>query len=418
MSSSFSPIDPATISALNAGGERALEQIFREHYPWLLERGLERLKGERAATPRLIAATVRELWEERDGFHTSAEIEAFFNEELRHRARAVRARLAAVHRFEKAEGVHVAPPTEPPTADQLWGEIAAALHTPTVDPATAAKRRRQQSSHDLAEHITTATKRRAWKGKAIIAGVATVVALGGLLWMNQRSRATVINELLGSAEAQNVTTRAGQIGTVALNDSSTAQVGPETRMVIVPGFGADYRTLSVSGTASFTVVRDGEQAFEARLGDVTVRSDGGAFAVRDFGDEAYRLVRATDGALKLRVGTAEQTLESGTTLYVGRDGVARAATEDEASQGFAWTEGRLVLRNSNVADAAQKLWRWYGLDVSVPDSVAGERVLAISVPLESSQAAIAAIEGGGAVRFGWVDGRMVFQSLPPVRARR
>jgi len=418
MSSSFSLIDPATISALNAGGERALEQIFREHYPWLLERALERLKGERAAAPRLIAATVRELWEERDGFHTSAEVEAFFNEELRHRARAVRARLAAVHRFEKAEGVQVAPPTEPPTADQLWGEIAAALHTPTVDPATAAKRRRQQSSHDLAEHISTVTKRGAWKGAAIIAGVATFVALGGLWYMNQRSRATVINELLGSAEAQNVTTRAGQIGRVALNDSSTAQVGPETRMVIVPGFGADYRTLSVSGTASFAVASGQGQAFEARVGDVAVRSSGGAFAIRDFGDEAYRIVRATDGDLSVRIGSAEQSLASGSTLFIGRDGVSRPATEDEALQAFAWTDGRLVLRNSNVAVAAQSLWRWYGLDVAVPDSASGERLLSLSVPLESSQAAIAAIEGGGAVRFGWVDGKMVFQSAPPAGARR
>src|SRR5690606_30928526 len=101
MSATFAPIDQATISALNAGGERALEQIFREHYDWILERAYERLKGENAAAPKLIVNTVRELWEERDGFHSSAEIEAFFNEEFRHRSRAIRARMTAVHRFEK-----------------------------------------------------------------------------------------------------------------------------------------------------------------------------------------------------------------------------------------------------------------------------------------------------------------------------
>lgn len=95
MTASFPPIDPATISGLNAGEDRALEQIFRAHYPALLERAIERLSDEPASAPRLVAAAVRELWEEREGFHTSAEIEAFFNEELRQRARALRARLGA-----------------------------------------------------------------------------------------------------------------------------------------------------------------------------------------------------------------------------------------------------------------------------------------------------------------------------------
>lgn len=417
MTSSFSPIDSATITSLNAGEERALEQVFREHYPWILERALERLKGERAAAPRLISATVRELWEERDGFHSSAEIEAFFNEELRHRARAIRARLAAVHRFEKAEGVEVSTPAEPPTADQLWAEIAAVLHQPVVDPATAAKRRRQHSSHEVAEHISTVTQRGAWKGAAIIAGIAGVVALGGAWYMTQRSRAAVVNELLGSAEAQNVTTRAGQLGSLTLGDQSGARVGPESRIVIVPGFGNAYRTLTVSGTAAFTVAAEGGQTFEARIGDVVVRADAGAFAVRDYGDESYRLVRATEGDLTVRANGRDERVESGTVLFLGRDGTVRPATEDEALQGFAWTDGRLVLQNSTVGDAASMLWRWFGLDVTVPDSAVAARALSISVPLESSQAAISAVEGGGGVRFAWVDGQMVFQAAPASRAR-
>lgn len=418
MSSSFTPIDPATISALNAGGERALEQIFREHYPWLIERALERLKGERAAAPRLIAATVRELWEERDGFHTSAEIEAFFNEELRHRARAARARLAAVHRFEKAEGVAVPPPAEPPSADQLWGEIAAELHKPAVDPATAAKRRREHTSHEVAEHINTVTGRANWKAPVIIIVAATIVALVGSWVVTQKSRASVINELLGSAEAQNIVTRPGQTGNMTLAENSTAQLAPETRLVIVPEFGRSYRTLTVSGAASFTVAPGVDQAFEARIGDVVVRSAGGQFSVRDYGDELYRLVKVTEGRATVAAGSESRSLEAGESVLIERGGGMRAPTEDESLQALAWTEGRLVLRDTTLAAAAASLYRWYGIDASIPDSATGERRLAgLSVPLESSQAAIAAIEGGGNVRFAWVDGKMVFQS-PTTRARR
>jgi ferric-dicitrate binding protein FerR (iron transport regulator) len=418
MSSSFTPIDPATISALNAGGERALEQIFREHYPWLIERALERLKGERAAAPRLIAATVRELWEERDGFHTSAEIEAFFNEELRHRARAVRARLAAVHRFEKNEGVAVPPPAEPPTADQLWGEIAAELHKPAVDPVTAAKRRREHTSHEVAEHINTVTGRANWKTPVIIIVAATIVALIGSWVVTQKSRASVINELLGSAEAQNIVTRPGQSGNMTLAENSTAQLAPETRLVIVPEFGRAYRTLTVSGAAMFNVAAGVGQPFEARIGDAVVRSEGGRFSVRDYADENFKFVQVSEGSATVASLGESRTVNAGESILIDRAGAMRAPTEDESLQALAWTEGRLVLRNTTLGAAAASLYRWYGIDASVPDSATAEVAIAgLAVPLESSQAAIAAIEGGGNVRFAWVDGRMVFQA-PTTRARR
>lgn len=409
MSATFAPIDQATISALNAGGERALEQIFREHYDWILERAYERLKGENAAAPKLIVNTVRELWEERDGFHSSAEIEAFFNEEFRHRSRAIRARMTAVHRFEKAEGVHVAPPASPPTADQVWNEIATELHRPVVDPVTAAKRRRENRSHDVAEHIQTVTQRAAWKTPVIIVAVAAVVALATAWWYGQKSRADVINQMLGSAEAMQVNTRAGQLGSATLADNSTARLGPETRLVIVDRFGGNYRTLSVSGTAAFEVSSGNANEFEARLGDVSVFSSGGAFSVRDYADEMVRTVRAESGALRLEVGGNSRTLAEGSAVTIDRSGTVTEVDAATAERELAWTGGRLVLRNVTVADAMQALWRWYGMDASVTDDAAAGRSVSIDVPLDSRQAAISALEGAAQLRFSYVDGKMTFQ---------
>lgn len=417
MSSTFAPIDAATISALNAGGERALEQIFREHYPWILEKALERLKGENAAAPRLIAATVREFWDERDGFHSSAEVEAFFNEELRHRARAIRARMTAVHRFEKAEGVHVPPPAAPPTADQLWAEIAADLHKPQVDAATAAKRRREHRSHEVAEHIQTVTERANWKTPVIVAVVAAVVALGGTFVMNKKSRADVINQMLGSVDARQVSTRAGQLGAVTLADNSTARVGPETRLTIVDQFGSDYRTLTVSGSAVFNVTTGNRNEFEARLGDVTVTSNGGAFTVRDYADETTRYVRADEGTLRVNVGGNVRTLNAGESLAIDRTGGVVTPEAAVIEQELSWTANRMVIRDVPLGDAVQRLWRWYGMDIVLADSTAASRSISLDVPLESSQAAIAAIEGAAQVRFQWVDGKMTFQSAQPARRR-
>lgn len=418
MSATFAPIDAATITALNGGSEQALETIFRSNFDWLLARALERLKGEDAAAPRLLIATLREFWAERDGFHTSGEIEAFFNEELRHRARATRARMAAVHRFEKAEGVQGGHAHAAPDANAVWRDLLVELHKPEVDAATAAKRRREHSSHNAAEHINTVAQRGNWKTPVIIAVVAAAFVLGGAWWFSKVSRAEVINQLLGSADAEQVTTRAGQTGSLTLADNSVARIGPESRLVIVKGFGGDYRTLSVSGTARFSVAGGNAQPFEARLGDLSVFTDGGVIAVRDYAEEMLRVVRVDSGSARVEVGGTERIVNAGEAVQVDRAGVAETATPVVVTRDLGWTHERLSLEGVTVAEAIQKLWRWYGIDIRLDDAASAEKLITIDVPLESSQAAIKAIEEAAGLRFEWVDNRMTFQAAAAARRRR
>lgn len=409
MSSHFTPVNAATIAALNAGSEQALEMIYRENFAWILDTALVRLKGEDAAAPKLIVGTVREFWEERDGFHTAAEIEAFFNEELRHRARAVRARMAAVHRFEKVEGVHSPTAHAPPSVDTIWNEIAAELHRPAVDAATAAKRRREASAHGVAEHINTATKRGSWKTPALIITVATIVALTGAAWFSQRSHNQVILQMLGSADAQLIDASAGQIGAVTLGDQSMARLGPESRLTIVPGFGGDYRTLRVDGTASFGIAAGGNQPFDARLGDVTIMATSGGFTVRDYPGEGMRIVRVDSGEAEVTVARERITLQSGEALTIDRAGKTTTPDAAMVAEALSWTAGRLVLNDHPLQDVVQALRRWYGMDVSVVDSTKLDTPVSIDVELGSTQDAIRAIETAAALKFQWVDGKMTFQ---------
>lgn len=409
MSSTFAPVDAATIAGLNAASEQALEKIFRDNYAWLLDTALVRLKGENAAAPKMLVATVREFWEERDGFHSSGEIEAFFNEELRHRARAVRSRMAAVHRFEKVEGVHTPPTHAAPSVDAIWNEISTEIHKPVVDAATVAKRRREASAHGVAEHINTVTKRGNWKTPAIIATVATIAALAGAAWFSQRSRAEVITQMLGSADAQLLDARAGQIGSVTLGDKTVARIGPESRLTIVKGFGGEYRTLRVSGTASFAVASGGAQPFDARLGEVAVTAKGGGFTVRDFAEENIRMVRVDSGEAVVTVAGKSTTLKAGEALVIDRAGVTSTPDAALVSQELSWTTARLVLNNQPLKDVVQALWRWYGMDVAVLDSAKLETPISIDVELGSTQDAISAIETAADLKFEWVDGKMTFQ---------
>jgi ferric-dicitrate binding protein FerR (iron transport regulator) len=418
MSQSFQPIDAATIAALNGGDERALERIFREHHAVLLERAQERLKGEPAAAPRLVAATIRELWEERDGFHTSAEIEGFLNEELRQRAKAARARMAAVHRFEKNEGVTAAAAHAPPTVDQLWADIAKALHAPAADRETRRKELREHAAHEAASHIAHVGERRSWRTPAILITVAAAGLLGGYFWAARASERSVITQLLAAADAQVVTTRAGQLGAMTLADGSNAKLGADSRLVIVKGFGTEYRTAGATGAASIEVAGGKDRPLEVRLGEVSVTAASGALAVRDYPDEMLRYVRASAAGAEVAAPTGSRTLAEGQTVVVARDGTIRDATEAEVAEAFSWLDDKLVLRDVTVGTTLQQLWRWYGVDITVKDSAVLSRRLSLAVPLESSQAAISAVEGAAMLRFAWEQNKMTFRDAAPRNATR
>lgn len=409
MSLPFTPIDPATITSLNGGDERALERIFRDHYDVLLERAAERLKGDPAAAPRLVASTIRELWEEREGFRSSNEIEGFLNEELRQRARSARARMAAVHRFEKNEGVAPAIPHERPTADSVWKEIATVLHTPGVDRETRRKQQREHAAHEAAEHIAHVAAPRSWRTPVILSVVGGLGLLGGYFWAARASERSVISQQLAEADASAISTRAGQIGSLTLADGSQARLGAESRLVVVPRFGHEYRTAAATGSVALTVAAGNARPLELRIADLAVMAESGEFAVRDFGDENARYVRAISGTAALSGPFGSRDLVAGETIVVGRDETVRVATADEAAHAFSWLDGQFVLRDETVGHAVEQLWRWYGLDIAVKDSAALARRLSINVPLESSQAAIAAIEGGAQLKFAWEEGKMTFR---------
>lgn len=415
MSANFPAIDPATLAALNGGDEKALERIFRSSYAAVLERAKEKLGEEAAAAPRLVAGVFREVWEQRAELTSAQALEGFVNEEVRHRASATRSRMAAVHRFEKTEGVQVAGHHAPPSADQLWSEILTALHAPPPDSETRQAVRREHAKHEAAEHISRVAEKRSWKGPVLLGTVAAAIGITAFVMIGKASRESVVTQMLAAAEQDAVTTRAGQLGSLSLGDGTGVRLGVESRLVVVPEFAKKYRTVRLGGSAAIAVAPGKEMPLELRMGDAIVQASGGGFAVRDYADEALRLVRADSGSVQVRVGDASRTLASGETVAIGRDGVVRDATADEVAQGFAWIDGRLMLRDVTVEAAVKQLWRWYGLALNIGDDALKSRTLALEAPLESSQAAIAALESGAALQFGWEEGKMMLRDRPAAR---
>jgi ferric-dicitrate binding protein FerR (iron transport regulator) len=420
MTASFPPIDAATLIALNGGDEAALERIFRSHYDALLANAREQLKGDTPAAPRLVMATMRELWEHRAGFKTGAEVAGFLNEEIRHRATAIRSRMAAVHRFEKSEHVQGVQPHEPPTADAVWADIVAALHQPPVDAETSSRNRREHAKHEAAQHIARVAEPRAWKGPLALGLVAAAAGIFAFWYIGKESRESVITQMLAAEESKAIATLGGQRGSLTLGDGSAVRLGAQSRIVVVPEFGKKYRTMRLTGSVEVTVAAGNAVPLTALVGDMAAELSAGVLTVRHYAEDVGfpgTMIRVEGGDARVRTAAATRTLADGESVVLDSTGTLRDATAAEATQAFAWTVDELILADVSLADALWHYRRWYGIDVGLDDPALGERRVSLIAPLASERAAITALEEQGLVESRWVEARRVLYDAPPARRR-
>jgi ferric-dicitrate binding protein FerR (iron transport regulator) len=420
MPASFPPIDAATLTALNSGDEAALERIFRSHYDALLANARAQLKEDTPAAPRLVMATMRELWEQRATFKAGAEVAGFLNEEIRHRATAIRARMAAVHRFEKSEHVQGVQQHEPPTADALWADIVAALHQPPVDAEASSRNRREHAKHEAAQHIARVAEPRAWKGPLALGLVAAAVGIFAFWYIGKASKESVITEMLAAEESRAIATLGGQRGSLTLADGSAVRLGAQSRIVVVPEFGKKYRTARLTGSVEVTVAAGNAVPLEAIVGDMAAELSAGVLTVRHYAEDIGfpgTMIRVDGGEARVRTAAATRTLAAGQSVVLDSTGTLRDATAEEVAQAFAWTVDELVLADVSLADALWHYRRWFGIDVGLDDPALGERRVSVIAPLASERAAITALEEQGQVESRWVETRRVLYDAPPVRRR-
>jgi transmembrane sensor len=178
----------------------------------------------------------------------------------------------------------------------------------------------------------------------MIAAAAMLVAVGLYAsWSHQRGNAPLA-----------YATAVGQTDTIAFGDSSTAVLGPGSRLEV------RGREMVLAGTALFTI-RDAAGGVIVRANDVSIRDIGTEFVVETTDDRVR--VAVSSGVVEVSRKGMTVTADSGDVADVGADvGVRRDAfTPDDV----AWTRGRLVLRNATMRDVASQLRRWYGIELRV-----------------------------------------------------
>jgi transmembrane sensor len=220
---------------------------------------------------------------------------------------------------------------------------------------------------------------RRWLREAIpIAAAAVLVLAVSVYWHSAREAGYTVPTV-----AQVIATDAGQRDSVRLPDGTRVVLSPESRLTVTAGYGRDVREVQLQGEAYFDVLHDEARPFVVRAGAAAIRDLGTTFTVRAIADQPVR-VAVTSGLVSLAPASASgdsvvlRPGDAGTVadgkMVVERGGVAETDT--------AWTRGRLVFRETPMAEVRAQLRRWYGIDLQV-DSTFASRHLSMTFDGES-----------------------------------
>lgn len=129
------------------------------------------------------------------------------------------------------------------------------------------------------------------------------------------------------------------------------------------------RNIMVSGEAYFDVAPDKQNPFIVSTSNLNITVTGTQFNVIAYEDEQKEEVILNRGEVEVAMenGTKLEVLQPNCKLVLDTDERTFKITKVEASQYIGWTEGELIFRNENMEQLAERLGRWYNVEIIIED---------------------------------------------------
>lgn len=296
-------------------------------------------------------------------------------------------------------GAAVARHSKPPA-------LAEAAHTRQEWDADAALERIKQAPLGPAEvfsfppsyRLENQSLRRRVLRVAMRAAAVLVLAAGGVAVWNITARQS--EEVTNVAMAETATLR-GQRATVRLPDGTRVLLGPATTMryAIAPTKGE--RLVQLDGEAQFIVVHSEKRPFVVKTRHGIATDLGTRFVVRAHAADSALTVAVSEGKVSVKRGDAAQDsvlLAAGDLGRLTANGMLSAERGVALDRYFGWTTGRLVFRDTPLAEAVAELGRWYDVDVRIANSALEQKLLTASFTNVSASEAFQLIAASLSVR--------------------
>jgi len=248
----------------------------------------------------------------------------------------------------------------------------------TIDrdvPSLDAARRRAATAPPRPVPVPSAP--RAWRQAAIgVAATLAIVFASSRLWQSREPMAP--DNAVAFAP---LVTAPGAIDSLRLPDGTEVILGPGSTLTPSSSYGVTAREVTLEGEAYFVVTRDDARPFTVLADHARIVDLGTAFTVRSDGERGVAVAvtsgRVRLGAANSDVGAVELAAGEAATLSNADSTVRRDSLD--AERALAFTQGRLVLRDTPVESLVELLRRWYGLSLTIDPALRGRRVTAAFV---------------------------------------
>ena len=250
-----------------------------------------------------------------------------------------------------------------------------------------------------------------WRPPAIAAGLVVLLGAGAVWWLGAHpvARPPALREYA---------TPKGRRAVFRLLDGTEITLNADSRLGVPVRFAPRGRDVYLEGEAYFSVVHDTARPFVVHTPHSAIRAIGTRFGVHAYGDAAAERVAVAEGAVALALPAqpaAETPLRAGQVATLSRAGAVHVLRGAAVMNELAWTRGRLVFTSVPLSEAAQRLGRWYDLDVLVIDSTLARRPITGSYSNEPVSEVLTLITSAVGARYEW-RGRSV--TISTVRVAR
>jgi transmembrane sensor len=240
------------------------------------------------------------------------------------------------------------------------------------------KARRESIDRPTLQLHKTSIRRPIWKVAVPALAASGLLAIGVLTWNSSRDSQNATMAVLDQPRL--LATGVGVRDSLTLPDGSRVVLGPLSSVTVSKDFETGAREVAVTGDTWFEVVHDESRPFTVRAGNATIVDIGTKFTVRS--DAAAGVsVNVTEGSVSL--APANVSAAQGVILNAGDNGILGSDGQIVASRGtvteddVAWMTGKLVFRDTPMAEVASSVKRWYGIDLVVDEpSIQNRRITA------------------------------------------
>lgn len=164
----------------------------------------------------------------------------------------------------------------------------------------------------------------------------------------------------------------GQRTLLNLSDGTRVWVNSGTRLVYPSEFAADRREIYVDGEIFIDVFSDPSRPFTVLTRDFDMEVLGTEFGVLAYGSDKLKRVVLKSGSLKISGAGAVETVLSPDEMYELADGRQTVAKVD-ADVYTSWVNGIYICHDEKPRDFFMWLSRYYGVEITAGDDVAGLR---------------------------------------------